>query len=85
MTFSKLTLLKLKVAIADDFVWDAHQNNVLVQFKPEMNQFLRSLLTFTCINHEKILETFTEYYHDFEAVFQYKSIGQTHSRALVSI
>ena len=72
MTFPKLTLLRLKVVIADDFVCDTHQNNVLVQFKPEMNQFLRSLLTFTCINHEKILETFTEYYHDFEAVFQYK-------------
>ena len=40
MTFPKLTLLRLKVVIADDFVCDTHQNNVLVQFKPELNQFL---------------------------------------------
>ena len=40
VTFPKLTLLRLKVVIADDFVCDTHQNNVLVQFKPEMNRFL---------------------------------------------
>ena len=40
VTFPKLTLLRLKVVIADDFVCDTHQNNVLVQFKPKMNQFL---------------------------------------------
>ena len=40
VTFLKLILLRLKVAIADDFVCDTHQNNGLVQFKPEMNQFL---------------------------------------------
>ena len=40
VTFPKLALLRLKVVNANDFVCDTHQNNGLVQFKPEMNQFL---------------------------------------------